>query len=215
MVEERLQLRSDGYATLLRFTGWLKLPVELIVTVETPVDPAVIVRDVGLADILNPETVRMVTVRLVELVMSLFVPPVPVRVTVYVPAVVPVIVHVPVIVPPAVKDRGDLHVTLRVPGPLTVFEIVTGPAKPFVVEGLPRLVAVTSSPEDFPALKVRLVVFVERVNPSTFTVNVPELWIGMPVALRVAWYSAAPWLVAVPEIVCITVAPEAIANGDG
>lgn len=215
LVEERLQLSSDGYATLLRVTDWLKLPVELIVTVERPVDPAVIVRDAGLAASLKPETVRIVTVILVELVISLFVPPVPVRATVYVPAVVPVIVQVPETVPPAVKVRGDLQVTLRDPGPLTVFEIATGPAKPFVAEGLPRLVVVSSSPADFPVLKVRLVVFVERVNPPTLTVIVPEFWIGMPVALSVAWYSAAPWLVAVPEIVCVTVAPEASANGDG
>ena len=101
-------------------------------------------------------------------------------------------VHVPETVPPAVNVRGDLQVTVSAPGPLTIFEIVTGPANPFVVEGLPRLVLVISSPADFPALKVRLVVFVERVNPPTLTVIVPEFWIGSPVELRVAWYSAAP-----------------------
>lgn len=82
LVEDRVQTSVDGYATVLRFTDWLKVPVELMVSIETPVDPAAMVRDVGLAVTLNSEIVRTVTVTLVELVMSLFVPPVPVRVTV-------------------------------------------------------------------------------------------------------------------------------------
>lgn len=98
----------------------------------------------------------------------------------------PVIVHVPEVVPPADNNNRDLHVTVSVPGPLTTFEIVNSPANPFVAGGLPRLVAVTDSPADFPALKVRLVVFVARVNPLTLTVIVPEFWIGTPVALRAA-----------------------------
>lgn len=82
LVDDRVQTSSDGYEIVLRFTNWLKLPVELTVTVETPADPAVMVRDDGLAASLNPETVRIATVTLVELVISLFVPPVPMTVTV-------------------------------------------------------------------------------------------------------------------------------------
>ena len=81
LVDDRVQDSSDGYAMVLRFTDWLKLPVEVIVSVETPADPAAMVSEVGLAASLNPETVRIVTATLVELVISLFVPPVPVRVT--------------------------------------------------------------------------------------------------------------------------------------
>lgn len=102
------------------------------------------------------------------------------------------IVHVPDTVPPAVNTKEDLQVTVSAPGPLTIFEIVTSPANPFVDGGLPRLMLVNSSPADLPALKVRLVAFVARVNPLTLTVIVPEFWAGRPVALRVAWYRAAP-----------------------
>jgi hypothetical protein len=63
-------------------TVWLKPPVELTLIVESPAVPALTVRDVGLAVKLNPATLKTVIARLVEFVMSLLVPPVPVIVTV-------------------------------------------------------------------------------------------------------------------------------------
>lgn len=95
--------------------------------------------------------------------------------------------QVPETVPLGVKVRGDLHVTVSFPGPVTLLVIDTDPAKPLVEAGLPRLVSVVEMPVDIPALKVRLVVFVASVKPLTLIVRTAEVFNGKPVALRLVW----------------------------
>jgi len=60
----------------------LNVPLEVTVIVEVPATPALTVTDVGLAEIWKSAVLAMVTATLVELVMSLFVPPVPLITTV-------------------------------------------------------------------------------------------------------------------------------------
>ena len=78
----------------------------------------------------------------VEFVMRLFVPPFPMMFTVNVPAV-PDIEHVLVPGVVIVTVAGEVHETVRVPGPpVTVLVIVTGPANPLLAGTLSRLVSV-------------------------------------------------------------------------
>ncbi len=60
----------------------MNVPLEVTVIVEVPATPALTVTDVGLAEIWKSAVLAMVTATLVELVMSLFVPPVPLITTV-------------------------------------------------------------------------------------------------------------------------------------
>ena len=66
----------------MKLTAWLKLPDELTVIVEIPAVPALTVTDAGLAETEKPATLKIVRVTVVEFVMSLLVPPVPLMVTV-------------------------------------------------------------------------------------------------------------------------------------
>jgi len=66
----------------VKLTAWLKLPDELTVIVEIPAVPALTVTDAGLAETEKPATLKIVRVTVVEFVMSLLVPPVPLMVTV-------------------------------------------------------------------------------------------------------------------------------------
>jgi hypothetical protein len=75
---------------------------------------------------------------------------------------VPVKEQIPVTLPPGVNTTEDAQVTVNFPGPLTALEIATGPANPLLAGGLPKLVAKTETPRDFPAAKSRVVEFVER-----------------------------------------------------
>jgi len=88
----------------------------------------------------------MMTVTAVELVMSLLVPPLPVNVTVYVPAVVPEMVTVTEPVLPGVRviEAAGVKVKVSTPpaGPVNGAVRATLPAKPLVAGGLPRLVLV-------------------------------------------------------------------------
>jgi len=95
--------------------------------------------------------------------------------------------QVPETLPPEVRMREELQLTVRVPGPEMDFEIDIDPANPLSDGGLPRLVAVTETPADFPALKVRLVVFVARANPLTLMAIVTEFLTSRPVALSALW----------------------------
>jgi hypothetical protein len=66
----------------VRATVPVKLPLAATVIVEVPEEPIFAVTLVGLALMIMPPALVTVTVTLVEFVMSLFVPPVPVTVTV-------------------------------------------------------------------------------------------------------------------------------------
>jgi len=66
----------------VRVTVPVKLPLAVTVMIELPVAPALTGTVVGLASRLMPPAPAIVTVTMVEFVMSLLVPPVPVIVTV-------------------------------------------------------------------------------------------------------------------------------------
>ena len=71
-----------GLTLAVSATAWLKVPCELTVIVDVPAAPASTVTVVGLAVRVKPAEDWTITVRVVELVMSLLVPPVPLSVTV-------------------------------------------------------------------------------------------------------------------------------------
>jgi len=78
----REQVRPAGLTEAVRATAWLNVPDEVTVMVDAPATPALTVTEVGLAEIWKSAVLAIVTVTLVELVMSLLVPPVPVIATV-------------------------------------------------------------------------------------------------------------------------------------
>ncbi len=78
----RVHVRPAGLTDEVRATAWLNVPLEVTVIVDVPATPALTVTEVGLAEIWKSAVLAIVTVTLVELVMSLLVPPVPVIATV-------------------------------------------------------------------------------------------------------------------------------------
>ena len=82
LVGVRLQVRPAGLSAEVRATAWLNVPTDVTVIVEVPATPAFAVTEVGLAESWKSADVLIVTVTTVEFVMTLFVPPVPLRVTV-------------------------------------------------------------------------------------------------------------------------------------
>jgi len=78
----REQVRPAGLTEAVRATAWLNVPDEDTVIVDDPATPALTVTEVGLAEIWKSAVLAMVTATLVELVMSLLVPPVPLITTV-------------------------------------------------------------------------------------------------------------------------------------
>ena len=77
-----MHVRPAGLTDEVRATAWLNVPLEVTVIVDVPATPALTVTEVGLAEIWKSAVLAIVTVTLVELVMSLLVPPVPVIATV-------------------------------------------------------------------------------------------------------------------------------------
>jgi len=73
----REHVRPAGLTEAVKATAWLNVPTEVTVIVDVPATPAFTVTEIWKSD---PELI--VTVMTVELVMSLFVPPVPLIVTV-------------------------------------------------------------------------------------------------------------------------------------
>lgn len=78
----RLHVRPAGLTDEVRATAWLNEPTEVTVIVEVPATPAFAVTEVGLAESVKSADELIVTVTIVEFVISLFVPPLPVKVTV-------------------------------------------------------------------------------------------------------------------------------------
>jgi len=78
----REHVRPAGLTEAVKATAWLNVPTEVTVIVDVPATPAFTVTEVGLAEIWKSDPELIVTVMTVELVMSLFVPPVPLIVTV-------------------------------------------------------------------------------------------------------------------------------------
>jgi len=78
----RVQVRPAGLTEEVRATAWLNVPDEVTVIVDVPATPAFTVTEVGLADSRKSAVLGIVTVTVVELVMTLLVPPVPLMTTV-------------------------------------------------------------------------------------------------------------------------------------
>jgi hypothetical protein len=78
----REHVRPAGLTEEVRATAWLNVPTEVTVIADVPATPAFTVTEVGLAESVKSADVLIVTVMIVELVMSLLVPPVPRIVTV-------------------------------------------------------------------------------------------------------------------------------------
>jgi hypothetical protein len=147
LVVVKLQL-AWPVAVAARLTVPVNPPRDATVTVEVaPAGPTFVVTLVGLALMLipggGPPPWTVTDIGTVELVMSLLVPPVPVNVTEYVPAVVPEIATVTEPVPPAVRviEDAGAYVKVSTPpaGPVKGAVRATLPAKPFGLGGLPRL----------------------------------------------------------------------------
>jgi hypothetical protein len=177
LVEVRLQL-AWPVAVTARPTVPVNPARDATVTVEVPpVGPIVVVRLVGLAVRLTPgggpAAWTVTDIEAVELVIALFVPPVPVIVTekVCVEVTVPVSVHVVVAVPPAarVTERG-LHAAVTPVG-VEVEPIATEPAN--WVPVAPRLVNVTPTWLVPPVVNDTLVVLETMLNPLMRIVSVP------------------------------------------
>ena len=82
LLGDRVQMSPAGLTAPVKATAWLKVPVEVTVTVEVPATPALTVTEVGLADNRKSAREEIVTVTLVEFVITLLVPPVPLMTTV-------------------------------------------------------------------------------------------------------------------------------------
>jgi hypothetical protein len=208
-----------GEEVTVRATVPVKLPRAATVIVEVPpVAPTFAVTLVGLALRLIPgggPSEFIVTVTVVEFVIRLFVPPFPIICTLYGPEVVPVNEQVPV--PGVVIDTvtDDVQVTVSVPGPVTMSEIATEPAKPLPEGTLSRLVTVRETPAEPPGLKLTLDEFVAILNPSTWIVRVPPVLVVRPVAAIADLYKSEPVPVAVKLINFTIVWPAAKENAGG
>ena len=207
-------------AVTVRPTVPVKVPRAATVTVEDPPgDPTFAVTLVGLALRLmpggGPAPLMVTDIGAVELVIRLFVPPVPVIVTenVVVEATVPVSVQVVVAVPPAVRvtDAG-LHEAVTPDGE-EVEPIATEPANWKVAA--PRLVTVTPTSAVPPVLKVTLVVLATMLKPLMRIVSVPSVCCGRPVADIRSLYNSRPYAVDVKLISLVTVWPADNVKGGG
>jgi hypothetical protein len=111
-----------------------------------------------------------------------------------------------------------VRVKVRTPpvGPVNGAETATGPAKPLVVAGLPRLVEDIFTLAEPPGLKLTLVELLVRVKPLTLIVRTPETLVVSPVAAWLILPVAIPrFVAAVTLIALVTVAPAARVNAAG